>query len=310
MKSTKWLIVLACALPVIGFLVTATDIAETNRGFSLFLQNRNLTPEDIKAATSEVNHQFASAWRYTAAGLIGGFILAALVLIVRLLRRRQSPPPLPMQTGTTIIFVIVAIVAILIVLCVISIPVNMVQRYHRVEQETAQVRAAVQEAVRKQELIVNQPPQKEFAQSPVESIADLATQPVFQMRLVLDAPSGETELMTRFIMRNGEISKQTFNVQKTVLLDQTTLKSATVITDKTADTHSIEIVFTDAGAKRFAEVTRQNIGKQFAIIIAGQVVEAPMIQDEISGGKANITGTFSEQEAKDLAAKITESLKR
>ena len=70
----------------------------------------------------------------------------------------------------------------------------------------------------------------------------------------------------------------------------------------------IEILFTDAGGKRFAEVTREGRGRRLAIIIGGQLYSAPQIMSEIAGGRAEISGSFSEQEARDLAARLTESL--
>jgi len=55
-------------------------------------------------------------------------------------------------------------------------------------------------------------------------------------------------------------------------------------------------------------MTRRNVGKRLAIIIDGQVYSAPVIRTEISGGKAEISGNFSEQEAKDLAKKMSEAV--
>lgn len=106
----------------------------------------------------------------------------------------------------------------------------------------------------------------------------------------------------------SSVRKEMVNVQKAVLFDQTALKSAKVRTDKGYPL--IVITFTDDGRKRFAEVTRQNIGKRLAIIIQGQLYCAPRIRAEIPGGKAEISGKFSEQEAKNLAAKITEAMKK
>ena len=56
-----------------------------------------------------------------------------------------------------------------------------------------------------------------------------------------------------------------------------------------------------SGAKKFAEITRQNIGRLLAIILDDKVLMAPMIQTQISGGNGSITGNFSVQEANDLA---------
>jgi RNA polymerase sigma factor (sigma-70 family) len=131
---------------------------------------------------------------------------------------------------------------------------------------------------------------------------------VFQFRLVLNAPSAKADTMT--IVRPGADAQadETLYVQKKVLLDQTDLKSASVITNRPAGKPWIQITFTDAGAKRFAKVTHQNIGKRLAIIIDGRLYSAPTIRSEIPGGQAQITGNFSEPEAQDLAAKINQSV--
>ena len=131
---------------------------------------------------------------------------------------------------------------------------------------------------------------------------------VFQFRLVLNAPSAKADPMT--IVQQGADAKatKTLYVQKKVLLDQTDLMSASVITNQPAGKPWIQITFTDAGAKRFAKVTRQNIGKRLAIIIDGRLYSAPMIKSEIRGGQAEVSGNFSEPEANNLAAKINQSV--
>jgi RNA polymerase sigma factor (sigma-70 family) len=131
---------------------------------------------------------------------------------------------------------------------------------------------------------------------------------VFQFRLVLNAPSAKADTMTVVQPDADAKTAKTLYVQKKVLLDQTDLKLASVITNQPAGKPWIQITFTDAGAKRFAKVTRQNIGKQLAIIIDGRLYSAPTIRSEIRGGRAEITGNFSEPEAQDLAAKINQSV--
>jgi hypothetical protein len=141
--------------------------------------------------------------------------------------------------------------------------------------------------------------------------SDTAADPapsVFQFRLVLNAPSAKADSMTVVQPDTDAKTTETLYVQKKVLLDQTDLKSASVITNQPAGKSRIDITFTDAGAKRFAKVTHQNIGKQLAIIIDGRLYSAPTIKSEIRDGKAQITGNFSVQEANDLAAKINQSV--
>jgi protein-export membrane protein SecD len=66
----------------------------------------------------------------------------------------------------------------------------------------------------------------------------------------------------------------------------------------------IGMVFNEEGADLFAKITKENVGKQLAILLDGQVITAPTIQGEIVGGKAQITGQYSVQEANQLARSL------
>ncbi|ALK09780.1 protein translocase subunit SecD [Blastochloris viridis] len=57
-----------------------------------------------------------------------------------------------------------------------------------------------------------------------------------------------------------------------------------------------------AGAKVFADITRANVGRPFAIVLDGKVLSAPVIREPIPGGSGQISGRFSVAEATDLAA--------
>ena len=137
----------------------------------------------------------------------------------------------------------------------------------------------------------------------VAGAAGSTNSPVFQIPLAIDAPSGDSELMSIVS------SKEAVNVRKEVLLDESALKSAKAVTDKQGSTQ-IELTFSGEGRKRFAEATRKNVGRRLAIIGAGRLYCAPMIRSEISGGKAIIVGFSSEREAKDLAAKFNEAISK
>ncbi|HOX01396.1 MAG TPA: hypothetical protein P5555_02700 [Candidatus Paceibacterota bacterium] len=132
---------------------------------------------------------------------------------------------------------------------------------------------------------------------------------MFQMRLVADAPSSNTTEMAIVHTTGSMTHREIVQVENAVLFDQTALKSAQVQHDPNGQPQ-IGIQFTESGRKRFAQVTRENIGKRLAIVIDGQVYSAPRIMTEISGGKGLISGSFSQKEAADLAAKINGSLKR
>lgn len=63
----------------------------------------------------------------------------------------------------------------------------------------------------------------------------------------------------------------------------------------------VTTVFDSAGARRFARLTTENVNKRFAIVLDGKVLSAPRINEPIPGGRGQISGNFTMQEAKDLA---------
>lgn len=59
--------------------------------------------------------------------------------------------------------------------------------------------------------------------------------------------------------------------------------------------------FDSIGSKRFCEITKENIGKPFAIVLDGEVISAPVIQSSICGGNGQISGGFTVKETADLS---------
>lgn len=64
---------------------------------------------------------------------------------------------------------------------------------------------------------------------------------------------------------------------------------------------AVSLKFSAEGAKLFDEATAANVGKQIAIVLDNLVISAPVVQQRISGGEAQITGKFSTAEANRLA---------
>ena len=58
---------------------------------------------------------------------------------------------------------------------------------------------------------------------------------------------------------------------------------------------------TTGGARRFGEVTSQNVGRPFAIVLDEEIISAPVIREPITGGSGQISGSFTVQAANDLA---------
>jgi preprotein translocase subunit SecD len=88
-------------------------------------------------------------------------------------------------------------------------------------------------------------------------------------------------------------------LKKQIELTGDMLNDARVKIDGTSPYISLD--FNSTGARIFERITGDNINKRLAILLDGRVYSAPVIRDRIAGGKASITGRFTDQEAKNLA---------
>jgi len=137
----------------------------------------------------------------------------------------------------------------------------------------------------------------------------------FQLRLVLDAASTDSDTMT-FSLSNrasGKVFQETVHLQKKSLLDQSAIRSASVSTNAFIGQPTdivVDFTLTPNGKKQFAKITRENIGRRLAIMVDGNIVSAPVIRSEISGGQGQISGNFTEEEAKNLAVKISQPVEK
>lgn len=82
------------------------------------------------------------------------------------------------------------------------------------------------------------------------------------------------------------------------------LKRALVEFDPVTGTPTISLEFDNEGSDLFAKITKENIGKRIAIYLDGTPISAPVVQSEITNGKAVITGGFSLDEAKQLVRNL------
>jgi preprotein translocase subunit SecD len=102
-------------------------------------------------------------------------------------------------------------------------------------------------------------------------------------------------------LETGEVTKTPFLVKKRTVLTGETLSGADVRYDTEFNEPYVAITFNSIGAMIFQEVTRENVKKRLAIVLDDNVYSAPVIQEEIAGGRAQITGQFTTEEARDLA---------
>jgi preprotein translocase subunit SecD len=90
-------------------------------------------------------------------------------------------------------------------------------------------------------------------------------------------------------------------IEKRVLVSGADLIDAQPGFDQRNSEPIVSFRFNSAGARKFAEATQQNVGKPFAIILDNKVISAPVIREPILGGSGQISGSFTVEQANDLA---------
>ena len=86
-----------------------------------------------------------------------------------------------------------------------------------------------------------------------------------------------------------------------VLMTGDMVKNAQVRIGGTFNEPYVSLDFTSRGGKVFGTLTEKNVGRRMAIVLDGVVKSAPVIREKILGGSAQISGSFSHEEASDLA---------
>ena len=99
----------------------------------------------------------------------------------------------------------------------------------------------------------------------------------------------------------GRVRKIPYLLKKDVLLTGDLLTEARVSIDQRFNEPYVSIRFNTEGARIFEEVTGKNVGKRLAIILDNNVYSAPVIRERIAGGDAQISGSFTLDESRDLA---------
>jgi preprotein translocase subunit SecD len=115
-------------------------------------------------------------------------------------------------------------------------------------------------------------------------------------------PEDDELLMEKKIdQTTGAVSEIPLVVKKKAIITGDLLTDAQVRIDSQFNQPYVAIEFNSTGARLFDQVTAANVGKRFAIVLDNTIYSAPVIRERISGGSAQITGSFTEKDAADLA---------
>jgi preprotein translocase subunit SecD len=117
-----------------------------------------------------------------------------------------------------------------------------------------------------------------------------------EFRLAENQPG---ENLTEYKFRNFD---KKFYLHQEVLCSNSDFMSARVV--KWKDEYAVEVNFTDTGKIKWAETTGNNIGKNIAMLVNGELVTCPVVRAKIDKGIAIINGGFSEEKAKIIAQGI------
>lgn len=136
------------------------------------------------------------------------------------------------------------------------------------------------------------------------ALAVVAKTAHLEFKLVAEGPrmDGEGHVPEGYepVKSADSVRRETLLVGKTALLTGTHLKDASVGFDSYGRA-LVHLEFDSQGARAFGEVTSRYVGRRLAIILDGKLHSAPVINEPILSGKAQITGKFTTEEAHDLA---------
>lgn len=113
-------------------------------------------------------------------------------------------------------------------------------------------------------------------------------------------PAGDEILFERVAEEGEAVSKRPYLVKQRAVMTGEALQDALVSIGEFNEPY-VSITFDGAGAAQFERVTGENVKKRLAIVLDGSVYSAPVIQERIAGGRAQVSGSFSMDEANDLA---------
>ena len=90
-------------------------------------------------------------------------------------------------------------------------------------------------------------------------------------------------------------------VGKRIIMSGDNLVDAQARVDNQTNKPSVSFTLNRVGSQKFGKATSKNVGKRLAIVLDGEIVSAPSINEPITSGSGVISGNFSFQEATDLA---------
>jgi len=143
-------------------------------------------------------------------------------------------------------------------------------------------------------------------QDPTELKNLLGRTAKMEFRMVDTTVSPEQALQGRVppdseVLQSASSPNQPYVVKKQVLVSGGDLSDAQTGFDQRTNEPIVTFRFNSAGSRKFAQATIENVGQPFAIVLDNKVISAPRINEPITGGSGQISGSFTVQSANELA---------
>lgn len=111
----------------------------------------------------------------------------------------------------------------------------------------------------------------------------------------------KSRLHSKIISLPGQLPSEIFQVEERVALEGKFVSDARLAFDSESGEPVVNFRLDKEGARRFGDMTKNNIGRPLAIVLDERVITAPVIRSAITGGSGEISGAFTSAEAHDLA---------
>ena len=134
-----------------------------------------------------------------------------------------------------------------------------------------------------------------------DAIAKIGQTPLLEFRTQNPNPPKTQNLV---VGKDGNVNLNLDDQYVPTELTGRYLSHASLEFDQTTGQPIVSLQFNSEGSALFEKITKENIGKQVAIFLDGSPISIPTVREAISGGKAQISGTFTIQEAKSLVARL------
>ena len=103
------------------------------------------------------------------------------------------------------------------------------------------------------------------------------------------------------VLMSSTSPKIPYVIKKQILVSGGDLTDAQPGFDQRSGEPIVSFRFNTSGSRKFAQATSENVGQPFAIVLDNEVISAPVIREPITGGSGQISGSFTVQQANDLA---------